>query len=244
MGVFKYLFGGKAKKQEEETTSLTQDEPWGPAADAVKQYLPMLMSVFAGTPMVGGTEQMGIDMLTKAAQSGEADLAPAIAENNKTISGDYLTVDSNPYLQDIATRVSGIAGSNAAGTFGGRGRTTGGLSGYYHGKAVGDSLTDLYGSNYQFERGQQGQAVGMAPSLYGAKLAAPAALTEIGSSLSNRPLERAALQGGILSQIAGLGGTRQTDASGTVWGRKNGLVGDIFNALTNKAFGTTRSTGG
>jgi hypothetical protein len=144
-------------------------------------------------------------------------------------------------LADIAKRVAGIAGSTNNATFGGRGRSNSGLAGYYAGKGVGDSLTDLYGQQYNAERGRQMQAISNVPELDKTRYNAPQALISAGQNVSARPFDIAGQYGGILGNIGRLG--QQSTTSGTTTGNVQnyqndpGLIGRIANSFTNKLFG-------
>jgi hypothetical protein len=250
MGLFgsigHFLFGGKTKKAETQTNAqaTTTKDPWAPAIPALTNYINDTNNLYATQPMFSNYEQSGYDTLATDANTARGANQAAIDENNKTLSGAYLTPDSNPYLANIAKRISGIAGANTSATFGGKGRTGGGLAGYYGGKAVGDSLTDLYGANYANERSNMMTAVGNTPGLVQSSLMPGTALIGAGTEISNRPFQRNAMQGGLLTQIAGLGGNTNSTGSTNekVYGTSSGLLGSIFNAATNKVFGTSRST--
>lgn len=248
MGLFSFLFGGTKKKQETKASSSTTavNNPWAPAIPQLQGLLENTRALYDQTPMFDKRELDAYDYLFQQAGKGGADLEGAIAENNKTLRGEYLTPETNPFLADIARRISGIAGANVNSMFGGRGRTSGGLSGYYAGKGTADSLTDLYGQNYAAERGRQQQAVGMAPALANSRLDPAEAMVAAGREISDRPFQRNAMQAGILGSIAGLGGTTTSDTKATeaTYGKSNGLLGSILNATLNRVFGTGFGTGG
>jgi hypothetical protein len=240
MGLFgsigKFLFGGKKKSSKVTQSGTTDYDPWDVAIPYIQDYLGDTQHLYDTTPMFSPLEMQGYDALKATAGAGATAIDPAIAENNKTLSGAYLSPDTNPYLKDIATRISGIAGSNINSSFGGAGRTGSGLGGYYAGKAVGDSLTDLYGSNYAAERGRMSSAVGMAPSLEAGRYLGPQALISAGQNMSARPFDLNQQRGGILSQIASLGQQGKTQGTSTTYGYSPGLVGQIVNSFTNKLF--------
>lgn len=250
MGLFSsigsFLLGGRRKSSSQTaTSSATSDiDPYSPVIPYINDYLGQTANLYGGgAPQFSPTELQGYERLQSTA-NGPSAVDPAIAENNKTLSGAYLTPDTNPYLKDIATRISGIAGANSNATFGGRGRSGGGLAGYYGGKAVGDSLTDLYGGAYEAERGRMGQAVGQAPGLDQARYNPAQALISAGQNISARPYDINQQQGGILSQIGRLGqqGATTGNTMQQNYTNSNGLVGSIFNSFTNKLFGTTLGT--
>lgn len=242
MGLFssigKFLFGG-SKKTSEQTSSGTQTRtPYAPVVPYLNDYLSRTSSLYnGGAPLFSDMEKQGYQMLGDIAGQGPSDYFNA-SENTlgQTAEGQYLTPDTNPYLSDIAKRISGIAGANTNSTFGGRGRSGGGLAGYYAGKAVGDSLTDMYGSVYENERNRQQSAAMAAPTFEKARYDAPQALISAGQNISARPYDVNQQYGGILSQIANLGGTTTQQGTVTNYQQSPGLFGQIVNSFTNKLF--------
>lgn len=242
-GIGKFLFGGTTKTTSATSSGTTDVDPYAPVIPAINDYISKISGLYEGTPMFSDLESQGYDALAATAASGQGDVTAAIAKNNETINGDFLTPDTNPYLADIATRISGIAGAQSAGMFGGKGRSSGGLAGYYSGKAVGDSLTDLYGQNYEAERGRQQQAIGQAPGLAQAAYTTPQALISAGQNVSARPFDIAQQQGGILAQIGRLGQQGTTSGQQQNYTNATGMIPSIANSFTNKLFGTTLATG-
>jgi len=249
MGLFGSLFGGKKKKTKTSSTqtinTATTQAPYSPVIPHLDTYLADTAALYTGgAPQISAMEQQGYDAV-KAAAAAPSGISGAIAENNKTLSGQYLTPDTNPYLADIAKRVSGIAGSNANSAFAGRGRSGSGLAGYYAGKGVGDSLTDLYGSAYEAERGRMGSAVAAAPGLEAGKYVTPQALISSGQNISARPFDINSQYGGILAKIGSLG--QQGTVNGTTTGESStvqkssggllsGVLGTIGGSFINKLF--------
>lgn len=230
-----FLFGGSKKTGEQSSSSTQTRTPYAPVIPYLDSYLGNTNNIYNNTPMFSDLEKAGYEVLNDISSNAEAN-NPAIDYNNRVLSGQYLTPDTNPYLADIAKRISGIAGSNSNSTFGGRGRTSGGLSAYYNGKAVGDSLTDMYGSVYESERGRQTSAANLAPQLEQARYLAPQSRISAGQNISARPFDLNQQRGGILSQIAGLGGTTTTQGTATQSSQSPGLFGQIVNSFTNKLF--------
>lgn len=240
MGLFssigKAIFGGSKKKSSSKATGTTDLDPYAPTIPYLNDYLADTSALYKNTPLFSDLERQGYDALRQTAGGGGG-MDAAIAENNRVLSGEYLTPDTNPYLKDIATRVSGIAGANQNATFGGRGRSGSGLAGYYSGKAVGDSLTDMYGQVYESERGRMGAAVAAAPSLEAGRYLAPQALISAGQNISARPYDVNQQYGGILGSIAGLGQQGVSTGAQTNYKQSSGLVGKIANSFANKLFG-------
>lgn len=227
----KALIGGK-KKTTSSSSSGTVN-PWEPAIPYLKDFLGDSEALYANTPLFSDYETQALQGLKEAAQP--SDYFNTSADTlQSTAAGDYLTPDSNPYLADIAKRISGIAGANAASIFGGRGRTSGGLSAYYTGKAIADSATDLYGTAYENERSRQQQAASLAPNFDASRLAGQAAMLEAGQNVSARPFDVNAQRGGILARIAGLG--NQTTGQTQNYKQSGGLLGKIASSVTNRLF--------
>ena len=128
----------------------------------------------------------GMDMARNAANYNQPLWDQAQGELSKTMSGAYLSPDSNPYLKGTydaaASRMADAykngtgAQTNAAAGFGGAfgGSAQAELQGQQS-RAFGDSLgqfaNNLYGQNYQAERGRQLGAVQAMPSFAGARQA-------------------------------------------------------------------------
>lgn len=241
MGIFgsigRALFGGKKKTTSAKTSGTTDFDPYAPTIPYLNSYLSNTANLYGGgAPMFSPMEQSGYDALrTTATTPGTVD--PAVAENNLTLSGHYLTPDTNPYLADIATRVGGLAGAQANQTFGSSGRTGGGLHSLYFGQGVGDAIANLYGNAYESERGRMQGAVGVAPSLEAARYLAPQSLISAGQNISGRPFELNQQYGTILSQIAGLGQQGATTGTTQNYKQSSGLIGKIANTFANKLFG-------
>lgn len=246
MGIFssigKFLFGGSKKTSESKTSGTTDIDPYSPVIPYINKYLGETDALYGNAPMFSDLEQQGYDSLRSTVNSGAGNVDRAISANNDTISGKYLTPDTNPYLRDIASRISSIAGSNANTTFSGKGRSGSGLAGYYNGKAVGDSLTDMYGSVYESERGRQSEAIGRAPSLAQGAFLAPQAMISAGQNVSARPFDINQQKGGILAAIGRLGQQGTTTGQQTNYAQNPGLIGGIVNSFTNKLFGGNGAT--
>lgn len=223
MGFFSAIgdfFTGKdARSQTEQTERSTSvSNPWAAAVPSLTSYLDKVGTTFASTPQISPYEQQGYDMLKSTAGSGGVDYA--IDQNKATASGQYLTPDTNPYLADIAKRAAGGAMQAINSTFGGQGRSGSGLHAKFAGEGVGDAITDLYGQQYSQERALQEAAVGRAAGLDAARYLPASAMIEAGQGISARPFDLLNAQGGILANIAGLGGTTTND--GTMNSRTKG----------------------
>lgn len=231
----KFLFGGSKKEGSTASTGTTTSTPYSPVIPYIDPYLRQSQALYnGGAPQFSPLEQEGYDLLSNTVDDPGA-IGPAIAENNKTLSGAYLDPNSNPYLKEIANRLGGIAGSTSIGQFG-SGRSDSGLSSYYAGKGGADAASELYFNNYNNERGRMSSAVGMSPSLEAGRFLAPQALISAGQNVSARPFDINQQYGSILHNIGSMG--QQTDAKGTTttYGQSPGLIGGIINSFTNKLF--------
>src|SRR6185312_1689486 len=84
-----------------------------------------------------------------------------------TISGQYLSPDSNPYLKASVQDALGLAGSAFAKQYGGPAGQNLGNSGYQEALArgLGATATNAYSNAYNTERQNQLQATQLAPSM-------------------------------------------------------------------------------
>lgn len=236
------IFGGNKKTTSGKATvnSNTVSGPYTPAVPYVNDYLSKISSLYGGgAPQISPQEQQGYDALfAQANNTGGSAVNPAIAENNKTLSGAYLDPSTNPYLKAIADRMGGAAGAAANSTFGGHGRTGSGLHELNLGQGVANATGDVYNQNYQAERGRMAGAVGMAPGLETARYTTPQAMISAGQNISSRPFDIASQYGGLLGGIAQLGGTQNTTGTQTQqnYAYTSGLLGKVANSFVNKLF--------
>lgn len=242
MGIFgsigKALFGGKKKSSKSKSSGTSDYDPWEPVIPFLNNYLTQTQALFGagGAPLFSPEELAGYEKLKATVNAGATAIDPAIAENNKTLSGHYLDPQTNPYIADIASRMAGLAGAGANASFSGAGRTGSGLAGYYAGKGAADAAGEVFFNNYNNERGRMSSAVGVAPSLEAGRYLGPQALISAGQNISARPFDINERYGGILSSIAGLGQQGKTTGEQTNYGYQPGLVGKAWNSFTNKLF--------
>lgn len=232
----KFLFGGSKQQGSTKATGSSTSEPWSIAIPALTNYLGQTTSLYGpgGAPQFSPLEQEGYDLLSNTVD-GTNTVDPAIAANNKILSGANLDPASNPYLKGIADRLAGVAGSTSIGQFG-SGRSDSGLSSYYAGKGAADAASELYYNNYNNAQQQISQAIGAAPSLESARYLAPQALISAGQNVSARPYDLNQQEGSILSAIGSMGQQTTSKGTTTTSGVSPGLIGGIINSFTNKLF--------
>lgn len=122
------------------------------AQGTIAQYSPALNNALNG--------------IQKNIASPPAYLTDARNQLDKTINGDYLSPDSNPYTSSIADLIAKKTQGSYNTTFGASGRSHGGLAAQLSTQGVGDALQSFYGNQYNNERSNQMQAVGAAPSFH------------------------------------------------------------------------------
>lgn len=151
--------GGSSTKTATQTQGLP---PWlmpyytGAAKDAQGLYQDASFTPASGATMQGAQELIGFD---PAASQGAQGLA------QRTLAGDYLSPDSNPWLKQTFDTGADAIQARLGSQFGGAGRFNSGAMAGASGQALADLAGDIYGGNYQAERGRQMQAAGMAPGL-------------------------------------------------------------------------------
>ena len=132
-------------------------------------------------------QQAGISSLTGAAGS-EANLAAGGAQQlSQTLAGSYLSPESNPYLDSTynaaakamtdayrtGTAPSLMTSAQQGGVSGGTAEAEARAGDQYGlGQNLGDLATQIYGGNYQYERGLQAAAPGQVGTVQ-ATMAAP-----------------------------------------------------------------------
>lgn len=161
--------GGKTVETRQDTS------PWGPQ----QAYLTDLFSRAQG--LYGQGPQQYFPGQTVAAQSPNTQQAlarmsasandpnsltnQAAGQFGKTIQGDYLNADSNPYLKGAVNDTMNQVQSRVAGTFGTRGGNNYGSSAHQEwlGRSLADAALPIYAQNYETERGRQLNAAQYAP---------------------------------------------------------------------------------
>jgi len=186
------VLGGLLGRRGGGQTTATQSLPswleaYGPQyADQVYATSQIPYQAYGNSRVAPFTEDQlaGMDMTRQQANTYSPLFGQAENQLSKTINGDYLSPDSNPYLRGTydaaagrmadAYKIGTGAQTNAMAGFGGAfgGSAQSELAGQ-QGRAFGDSLgsfaNQLYGGNYQAERGRQQQATLAAPGFAGAQ---------------------------------------------------------------------------
>lgn len=193
----------------------SSSQPWGPQRGAYKRFFdyikdnPGLMEdqleYFPGSTIADRNpwQTQANQGIADLVNQGSPGLTSALAENQRTTSGEYLSPFSNPFLrevgdtaaQDISRSYNRTVAPGIASRFGGAGRSTGAGQGMSSaegaamsasqrdlGQELSQMYANLYGGAYESERGRMGPAAGQAPGLRQAQFADQAALSAAGTS--------------------------------------------------------------
>jgi len=233
----KFFVGGKKKSSKSKSEGTSDYDPYEPTIPYINDYLKSTSELYGGgAPQISGYEQEGYDLLKDIVGQGATAIDPAIAANNKTLSGYYLNPDTNPYIKEIADRMAGQAATNVNSSFSGSGRTGSGLGGYYSGYGAAQAGGEVYANNYANERGNMMTAAGMAPQLEAGRYLGPQAMISAGQNISSRPYDINQQYGNTLGSIAQLGQQGKTTGQQTNYGYQQGLIGKVATSFTNKLF--------
>lgn len=162
------MSGGKGGGQTVQTSSQTSSDPW-----AAQQ--PYLRDLFSRAQGLYGAPSPYLEQATqaRATEAGPNSLTgQAAGQFGKTISGDYLNADTNPYLKGAVNDVMNQVQGRVAGTFGTRGGNNYGSSAHQEwlGRSLADAALPIYAQNYATERGRQLNAAELAPTLSNARI--------------------------------------------------------------------------
>lgn len=171
-GAKKLLGGGKSDQPQ---TTTTTNSPWGPQQPYIEDLYQKAKANYAtNTPAYyPGQTLAGQSANTLAALKAQGDraragslLAPASnAELNKTISGGYLSADSNPYLKGYVNQALGDARTLVGSQFGGGSNYGSSANQEWLQRKGIEASAPIYAQNYENERGRQMQALGYVPQM-------------------------------------------------------------------------------
>lgn len=174
------------------TDTSTNNEPWGPQADALRRIFGLSEDIYDQGPLdyfsrstVGGRSAATLESEAGALDRVRNDrTAPVGAYLDDVISGRYLDIDSNPNLravgdaaaQDITRHYQTAIAPNLS--LAGHGRAGSSAEATYRHESqrdLGDSLSQmysgLYGGQYEAERGRQQGASALMPQIQGSRRA-------------------------------------------------------------------------
>lgn len=173
-----------------DTTSVQKVEP----PDAVKPYLKPFMNQavkLAGTPYQAYTgqriagfapeQEAGMQLTAARALQGAPDINATRMNLTDTMSGAYMSPDSNPYLKQMADTALDSVQGRVNSTM----RGTGGYGGSAHAetlaRSLGDTAANIYGTNYNNERTNQMRGMAFAPQMAAMDYQDLSALGQVGA---------------------------------------------------------------
>jgi len=198
--------GGGGSTQKQTSTS----EPWS----GVQPYLTDLLkrgknvtnqpfNFYNGDTIApfSPEQEMGFNMTTQRALAGSPTLNAANQNLTSTLNGDYMSPGANPWLKgtvdqamnDVQGRVNSQFGNSNFGSSAHQETLQRGL---------GQVANDIYGGNYQAERGRQVGSLGMAPGLASADYLDMQALQDVGQQRQNLANQYLGQAGNTFNQAA------------------------------------------
>lgn len=236
--------------------SSSKVEPWSGAQPYLKDIMSEAQKLYEqgyGTaqypyqtvaPRAGATSD-AISMIADRARAGSPLQQPLQQGMAEVLSGSRM-MEGNPYFSAMAGRVRDEVQPGINATFGGLGRTGGGLHQESLAKGLGDSIGALAYQNYGDEANRQMQAFGLAPSIMqseyddGRNLLAAGQMDEEYTQRlidadrqrfmfqENAPWDLLNRYAGVSGPFAGFGANQQSKQSGN-------LMGDIGSAAQTAA---------
>lgn len=125
--------------------------------------------------------QAGLNQVYQMAQRGSPVARNTLGEYNKTMQGGYLSPDSNPWFGQNVQRAIGSATRPVLSNFAGTGRLASGAAMGTAGDIASQIASQMWGQNYQNERGLMGQYMSQAPQMANLELTDPMRMASVGS---------------------------------------------------------------
>lgn len=158
-------FGG----QQEAGTIKTMQEPWGPQQPYLLDLFSKAQGALGSAQGLSTAEQQALQKGIGTAQAGGALMPGAQDQLGRTIAGDYLNPESNPYLSATVNKALGDVESRVNSRF-----NTPAYGNTAHqetlARSLGDTANQMYMQNYGQERNNQMQASQFAPQFAQADL--------------------------------------------------------------------------
>jgi hypothetical protein len=196
--------------------------------------------------------QQALQLTQDRAVAGSPVTRASQAQATATLNGDYL--NNNPYLDSIWNQGAGDIQSRVAGQFGAAGRTGSGINQQVLSRELANGYNNLYGANYQAERGRQLQTQSLVPQISQLDYADIDRLGQAGSMIDqqnqaqlsdkvnrfnyNQNLPDQNLQRYVAAIQGNYGGATNTTVD-TASAKRNWLSGAAGGALTGAALGSS-----
>jgi hypothetical protein len=172
-------------------TSTGSSQPWAEQAPYLQQGFGRALNLYNKGPTqyypgqtVAGQSpytQQAIGRMAGSANDPNSLTNQSLGEFGKTISGQYLNPDSNPYLKASVDDALGQVQGRVSGLYGSRGGNNYGSSAHEEtlGRTLAATALPMYAQNYQQERGRQLNAAQLGP---GIEAQGAAGLTQAGAA--------------------------------------------------------------
>lgn len=228
------LLGGPAQFRSNVNTTSTKT-PYAPVVGPLNSYITGTEALYGGgAPQISPAEQAGYNALTAAGAGPSAGYLNTAAGSGANIAGGSLmNINSNPYLQQIIGETGSQALQDVNKTFGGAGRTGSGLNEWFGAQGAAQAENQLLSNEYNTNVGATINAITGAPSNVNASMLYPEAQIAAGTEQTLRPFQLNQNLGGILAQLAQLGGTTNTQqqTQETALQQTGGILGQIMQGL-------------
>jgi hypothetical protein len=192
-----------------------------------------------GTPVpaFSGQTQQALNMAEQRALAGSPVSGAAQNYATQTLNGGFM--GKNPWLDQAMSKASGAVTNQVQSNFGTSGRNPRGIdaAGFAQ-EGYNDLAAQIYGGDYQAERGRMQQMVPFAGQLANQDYADIGQLSQVGATYDDQAREQAGAPGRALDEylmrLQGHAGGTTTSAIPT---ERNRLAGAAGGAMTGAMFG-------
>lgn len=203
IGLFTLCFGSGGKQK-----NTTSNAPWAGVQPYMSDAFSRAQSL-ASQQSPNAMQTQSYDMTKQLATNGDPMNQSANNLNNQTLSGAFLSPDSNPYLkQNVNTALDAV-----------QSRVNSQFSGNNYGSSanqetltrnLADTAAQMYGQNYANERGNQMAAMGLTPTLNANRYLDANQLSEAGAAAAEAPWSALKNYASILGLGAGSNSSTST----------------------------------
>lgn len=241
VGVAGGYLANQGSKQGGSIQQSGSNAPWGPQQGYLQdifgraQGLSMQPNLVPQSPYSANA----IAQMASQAQDPNSLVARSQAQLGDTISGKYLDVSSNPYLQGSVQQALDQVKRNVSSRFSGESYGSS-ANQEWLGKSLADTALPIYANNYQKERQNQLTSLGLAPGLQQANTAQLGQAGQLqearGQAELNAPWDQLRQYGGLISGNYGNQSTSTSPYFTNPWANMlgGGLAGlQMYNQVRN-----------
>lgn len=175
-----------------QTNTVQKADPWAGQQPYLSDVMQQANNLYYTTPTqyydgqtyapLSDQTETALQMQEQRALAGSPLVRSAQDQLTATMRGDYMTPDSNPYLQGQMDRVTANVLPQVNARFAASGRSDSGLAARAAAEGLADAQGGLLMQNYNAERGRQIQGMMFAPSLAKEDYTDAARLAEVGAA--------------------------------------------------------------